>query len=324
MKNHVVLLFKLGFKLTCCSLLLCLQGCSDNNQLLLDALRSNDDVTAKRLLAQNTLNMQFRDKFGYTALHLANNVEITRLLIKQGADVNAKGAGVDPNIKPIKNIDLGKFGNFDLNELKRGNDYSPLHTVKNAEVAKLLIKHGAKVNALANYDITPLHKAADRKNGLVLAKFFLKNGAKVNARTFYNATPLHKAMFYANHNNAELVKLLITQGANVNAQDNLGHAPLHQIRSGNVELASYLVEQGADTTIKTISGDSPLCYAIAGNRIALMHFYIIRGKGILSKCSKDRSIFQYTKDEARNAMKNAVKEATVLILKEFKKSQDNK
>jgi ankyrin repeat protein len=156
-------LSKLGFKLIFCYLLLYLQGCTDTNQSLLEALRNNDDLTAKHLLTENALDMQFRDKFGYTPLHLANDAGIALLLINQGADVNAKGAGLDPNIKPIKNVDLGKFGTFDLNELKTGKDYSPLHTVKSVEVATLLIKHGANVNALANYNITPLHKAADRK-----------------------------------------------------------------------------------------------------------------------------------------------------------------
>jgi ankyrin repeat protein len=324
MKRHFISLSKLGFKLILCYLLLWLQGCTDNNQLLLESLRNNDNVTAKRLLSENTLDIKFRDKFGYTALHLANNVEIAQLLIEQGADVNAKGAGVDPDIKPIKNVDLGKLGTFDLNELKRGKYYSPLHTIKSAEVATLLINHGADVNAFANYNVTPLHRAADRKNSLALVTLLLKNGANVNARSTYNTTPLHKAMFYANQNNAELVKLLVKQGADVNAQDNIGHAPLHQIRNGNVKLAHYLVENGAEVTVKTNYGNLPLCYAIADNEINLMHFFIIKGNGILSKCSEDRSIIQYAKDKARSPMKEAVKKATVLILKEFKKSQNNK
>jgi ankyrin repeat protein len=159
---------------------------------------------------------------------------------------------------------------------------------------------------------------------LALVSLLLKNGAKVNARSTYNATPLHKAMFYANKNNGKLVKLLLAHGADVNAQDNIGHAPLHQIRSGNVDLARYLVKNGADVTVTTNDGDSPICYAVASNKINLMHFYIIRGNGILSKCSKGRSLFQYTKDKARSPMKEAVKKATLLILKELKKSQDNK
>jgi len=300
---------------------LCLQGCASTNQLFVEALRNNDDVSASHLLSENTLDMRFRDKFGYTSLHLVNEVEIAHLLINKGADVNAKGAGVDPGIKPLKNVDLGEFGTFDLNKLKEGDNYSPLHTVKSVAVATLLIEHGADVNALANYNITPLHKAADRKKSLALVELLLKHGAKVNARSAYNATPLHKAMFYANQNNGLLVKLLLAHGADINAQDNIGHTPLHQIRGGDVKLAKYFVKNGANVALKTNAGNSPLCYAIADNKINLMHFYIVRGNGILSKCSKVRSVFEYAKDKANNSMKKAVKEAAVLILKEFKASE---
>ncbi|MBF0239954.1 MAG: ankyrin repeat domain-containing protein [SAR324 cluster bacterium] len=256
---------------------------------MLDALRNGDYSTAKRLLSENRLNLQVRNKWGYTPLHISNDVEITRLLIRQGADVNAGGAGVDPQTQPLKNLDLGKFGNLDLNELKRGEDYSPLHTVENVHVAAVLIEAGANVNALANYNTTPLHQASSLLDGFELVQLLLKHGANVNARTFYNSTPLHKAMFYSNKDKGQkIIRLLIEHGADVNAQDNMGHSALHQLRGDAVELADYLVQQGADLTLKTVNGDMPICYAIADRKKYLIQFFTEKGKGIPAECSNDR------------------------------------
>jgi len=309
------------FLLLICGVLLWVSGCKSHDDLLLESLRAGDYVVAKRLLLEGELDVQTRDKYGYTPLHLAENAEITRLLIAQGADPNARGGGIDPGLKPIKNVALGKVGTFDLNELKIGKDYSPLHTVKNYKVAEVLLEHGADVNALANYRVTPLHRAAGGKDSYRLVELLLKNGANVNARTNYNTTALHEAMFYAAQNDGKIVKLLVNHGADVNGQDNLGHTPLHGIRGGNVELASYLIGQGADVTIASANGDLPLCYAIADNQIDLLNFYIVRGNGILSRCSNDRGLLEYAEDKSSTATVNAVKQATVIILKEWQKSR---
>jgi ankyrin repeat protein len=311
-----------NFILIASIVLLILPGCKGNEERFFEALHNDDYTEARRLLESGELDVNARNTFGYTPLHLSVDVAVTELLIAAGADPNAAGGGVDPGLKPLKNIDLGKLGTFDLNELKRGKDYSPLHTVESDKVAEVLLAHGGDVNARANYQVTPLHRAAGRMGGLKLAKLLLDQGANVDARTNYNKTPLHEAMFYAKQNNGEIVKLLIERGANVNAQDNLGHTPLHGIRNGNVALASLLVEQGADVTLESSSGDLPICYAIGDNQIELMHFYIVKGEGILSRCSADRSLLEYADQKASARMVNAVKDATVLILQEFQKSLD--
>ncbi len=302
-------------------MLFAIHGCSDKNQLFLEALRSGDNVTAKALLGNSELDISARNKYGYTPLHLSEDVEITQLLLAKGADPNSKGGGVDPSMKPIKNVNLGKFGNFDLNELKRGKDYSPLHTVDNYKVAQVLLDSGADINALANYNVTPLHQAAEKKDGSRLVELLLTNGADVNAKANYNTTPLHEAMFYANQNGGAVVKLLVENGADVNAQDNSGHTPLHGIRGDSVKLAAYLVDHGADVTLASTSGDLPICYAIGDDKVNLMHFYIVRGKGIMSRCSNNRDLLGYAEEEATSKTLAAVKRATFIILKEFQKSK---
>lgn len=82
------------------------------------------------------------DSDGYTPLHRAcynNHVDIARLLIKHGADVNART----------------QYG------------WTPLHSAvkwSNADAAALLLQHGSDVNALSDGQQTPLHVAATVSN----------------------------------------------------------------------------------------------------------------------------------------------------------------
>jgi ankyrin repeat protein len=103
------------------------------------------------------------EKYGRTALHLAamnGHLEIVKLLLEHGADVNAK--------------------------TKEGYGYTALHSAASnghLEIVKLLLEHGADVNAKTKYGgYTALHSAT--MNGhLEIVKLLLEHGADVNAKT---------------------------------------------------------------------------------------------------------------------------------------------
>jgi len=122
-------------------------------------------------------------------------------------------------------------------------------------VAKLLIDHGADVNANAargGARRTPLHHAATAE----MAALLITHGAKVDARDMFGATPLHTAALTGT---PTVAALLLARGASAGATDNHGRTPLHSVgemghsveREGWLVVARLLVAHGADVNART-------------------------------------------------------------------------
>jgi ankyrin repeat protein len=134
----------------------------------------------------------------------------------------------------------------------RGNpDDIPGHET----VAKMLLEHGADVDAQSSAGDTPLLLAAG--NGLDgVVKVLLDHNANIAARGEGDETALHRA---ASFGRAEVVRLLLAHKAEVNAQDKFLSTPLYRAAlgrygtpEGNPPDADYtataelLIKNGAD------------------------------------------------------------------------------
>jgi len=165
---------------------------------LRDALQSNDDEEASKLITASLMNVV--DDNGCTPLHVSasnGDIGLVRGLIKVGACVNAKD--VDGH-RPIHfSVFNGKIG-----------------------VVRALIKAGADLNAKDNNGATPLIiSVCNRQIGVVRA--LIKAGADVNAaHTFARATPMHFSVLAGE---IGVMKELIEAGADLNAKDVDGHTP---------------------------------------------------------------------------------------------------
>jgi len=113
------------------------------------------------------------------AAMFAENPEVVKILIKAGADVNARHLRDNSNV---------------------------LMRTDNPKVAKLLIEAGADVNIKNNQGLTPLMIT----NNSEIAKLFIDAGADVNAKSTGMTTLLFHTI------NSEVVKLLIKAGADLN------------------------------------------------------------------------------------------------------------
>jgi ankyrin repeat protein len=221
-----------------------------------------------------------------TALHGAvcsNGVEVAEILLNYGAGVNVKNSLGRSSLhssceRGMNWFELTKLfiedhtrrhpdeiGFLDVGD-NIGN--TPLHlaVMTNAHVPRLLLSHGADVNATNEKGETPLHSimhysTSQRNLAITLetVALLLENGANVNHRTHTGYTALHIAACHQRVIFARnLIDLLLKHGADVNALTELGENALHKVagkRSNtDISVLNRLFDAGIDITCDTIDG----------------------------------------------------------------------
>lgn len=101
-------------------------------------------------------------------------------------------------------LDASADVNVASNESMKVSPLASASAAGQLEIARVLIAHGANVNARAVGDFTPLHESA-ASGRLEFARLLLENGADVNAQTTEGKTPLDYAR---EHKRDEMVQLL--------------------------------------------------------------------------------------------------------------------
>ena len=185
----------------------------------------DDDLAAVRALKQT--HLEIKDRYGSTPLmHAAafGSVEALEILLKKGADVNARNA-------------------FNATAL--------LRAAADARKARLLIEHGADVKAAAQTGRTPLMVASRQQGNSSTVALLISKGADVKAADRNGVTALHQATIAGD---LESMRHLIERGADVNAVDSLGDSPLLKgAASGPAGVVRLLLSKGARPNIARTS-----------------------------------------------------------------------
>jgi hypothetical protein len=127
------------------------------------------------------------------------------------------------------------------------------------EVLKYLIARGAKVNAMSEDCVTPLHFAVCN-NSAEVVQYLISQGADVHAKDADGFTSLHCAACYGETKPA---KILIDSGAELTAKTKSGYTPLHYAAwHGKTEVVEFLIDSGADVHAKDIAGRTPMHLAM--------------------------------------------------------------
>ncbi len=151
------------------------------------------------------------------------------------------------------------------------------------QATRKLLEGGANPSGHeAGYErYAPLHLACRVGHHTTIVRLLLSHGADVNARNRDGWTPLHYA---CRHGQTDIVCLLLDAGAEVNAKENNGSTPLSlACLNGHFELTRLLLEKGADVTAKDSRGRSPLSMAAGKLDYKLAHFLISRGADVNAK-----------------------------------------
>jgi ankyrin repeat protein len=158
-----------------------------------------------------------------------------RLLLKQGADVNAaQGDGMTALHWAAMHGDADQakmliYAGARVDAMTRNGNYTPLHLAArtgNAAVVKALLDASASVNAkTTSGGASPLHLAAAQGN-VDVVNALLDKGAAVDAReSAWDETPL---MWAAAYNRVDALQALIKHGANIGAASKVEDIPARE------------------------------------------------------------------------------------------------
>ncbi len=196
-----------------------------------------------RLLVASGADVQATDQWKRNLLHWfsGRNVEITRFLLSQKVNVNAR----------------------DFEE--RVPLFSALQS-SDTTSAELLLRSGADITAADRHGETVIFYAAKPAN-LASTSFLLKRGVSPRVRNNREETPIHATLRYLNDvrsERTELTRMLLDAGVDANALDQQGVTALH-VAASQLDYAAMevLLKHGADPNIGDPAGRSPLHWVAA-------------------------------------------------------------
>lgn len=217
-------------------------------QEFFNAVTQGNTVAVKEMLAVNSSLARVKDEKGVSAILKAtyyDKKDIVALLLPLQPDLNifeAAATGQTARMRALLARDPTLANAFSA------DGFMPLGLAVffgHPETVEALLNFGAEVNASTReaMKVTPLHSAAAARQ-LPIARVLINHGANVNATAAEGGfTPLHEA---AANGDIEFAKLLLEHGAEINATMGDGKSPLaYAIDRRQTAMEAFLRARGA-------------------------------------------------------------------------------
>lgn len=264
--------------------------------------------------------LTYRNEFLKT---LIRKLSIEKMLAKTFSNIlfwGLYGAIIGNNLFAL-NLLVSRGGNINTTRDQNGNTLLHCAAVHNRHnMAKLLIKMGARIDSQNIKFYTPLHLASIH-NSCKVAKLLIENDADINLINTDHNSPLHFCSLY---NNPEIAKLLIKGGEKIDVKRCFGNPPseitvhgnwfeignllilrglcidlenkmemtaLHlAAKSNSLEIAKLLIKNGARIFVQDQNGNTPLHLASKYNSFDVAKLLV--SKGLEFNDIKDLSDFE--------------------------------
>ncbi|WAO83058.1 Hypothetical protein NCS54_00023800 [Fusarium falciforme] len=270
--------------------------------------RTDDFRRGLSLLVRAGADVNERDSFGRTGIHVTSDPEVVRILLDAGADPNAETRlgetvlhslprGADENYLKL----LVEDGGADINKREFRMGQTPLMSaiVRDLDIAVRILDYGPDLNAVDNAGNGPLHYAVSQYSKPLFDEPFVENEESKKSRRLHillsalleagadpslaneeGQTPLHMFDVRSLLHCPELIKLLVKFGASTEDRDSMGYTPLFR----QIGRAQDLLEQ--HRLIKVFRKASARLHARDNRGRTLLHEVIRYGDKLnRGKCS---------------------------------------